>query len=121
MLKDIWTLPWETTNKSPGFTAAREALWILGKFFYHLIFSYLCVNLSLSEQLKHFSAAAHLALSLFKSAGKSFLTTELFINVMLMIKNIYFCIAKAKVDNPDGCYWIILLETNQLEELFRIL
>ena len=121
MLKDIWTLPRETTNKSPGFTAAREALWILGKFFYHLIFPYLCVDLSLSEQLEHFSAAAHLALSLFKNSGKSFLPTELFIDVMLMIKNIYFCIAKAKVDDPDGCYWIILLGTDRLEELFGIL
>ena len=121
MLKDIWTLPRETSNKRPGFSAAREALWTLGKFFYHLVFPYLCVDLSLSEQLEHLSAAAHLALTLYKNGGKTFLPTELFIDVMLMIKNTYFCVAKVMADNPDGCCWIILLGTDRLEELFGIL
>lgn len=40
---------------------------------------------------------------------------------MIMVKNIYFCIAKTKVDNPNDPYWIILLETDHLEELFGIL
>jgi hypothetical protein len=40
---------------------------------------------------------------------------------MIMVKNAYFCIAKAKADNPTGEFWIILLGTDWLEELFRIL
>jgi hypothetical protein len=40
---------------------------------------------------------------------------------MLMIKNVLFCIAKAKIDDPDGEFWIILLGTDRLEELFGIL
>ena len=64
MLKDIWSLPRQCTNQSPGVLAAREALWILGKLLYHLIFPYLCVDLSLSEQIEHLSATAHLALAL---------------------------------------------------------
>lgn len=40
---------------------------------------------------------------------------------MIMIKNIIFCVAKAKVDNPDGEFYIILLGTDRLEELFGIL
>ena len=38
-----------------------------------------------------------------------------------MIKNVIFSVAKAKVDNPDGEFWIILLGTDRLEELFGIL
>ena len=86
-----------------------------------MVFPYLCVDLSLSEQIEHLSAAAHLALVLYKSIGKDFIPTNLYIDLMIMIKNILFCVAKAKIDDPDGELWIILLATDRLEELFRIL
>jgi hypothetical protein len=123
MLKDIWSLPRTTTqlNSRPGALAAREALWILGKLLFHLVFPYLCVDLSLSEQIEHLSAAAHLGLALYKLAGKDFIPTNLYIDVMIMIKNILFCVSKAKIDDPDGEFWIILLGTDRLEELFGIL
>ncbi|KAF8176089.1 hypothetical protein BJ912DRAFT_1033585 [Pholiota molesta] len=122
MLKDIWTLPrTPSTNSNPGFSAAREALWILGKLLYHMVFPYLGVDLSLSEQIEHLSAAAHLAIALYKLAGKDFIPTNLYIDLMIMIKNVLFCVAKAKVDDPDGELWIILLGTDRLEELFGIL
>jgi hypothetical protein len=121
MLKDIWNLPRTSTNDRKGFIDAREALWILGKLLFHLVYPYLGVDLSLSEQIEHLSAAAHLALILFHLAGKEFIPTNLYIDVMIMIKNVIFCIAKAKVDDPDGEFWLILLGTDRLEELFGIL
>jgi len=121
MLKDIWSLPRSSTNSRRGFLEAREALWILGKLLYHMIFPYLCVDLSLSEQIEHLSAAAHLAIILYRLAGKEFIPTNLYIDLMIMIKNVLFCVAKAKVDDPDGEFWIILLGTDRLEELFGIL
>jgi hypothetical protein len=96
-------------------------LWILGKLLFHLVFPYLCVDLSLSEQIEHLSAAAHLALALYKLAGKDFIPTNLYIDVMIMIKNVLFSVAKAKIDDLDGEFWIILLGTDRLEELFGIL
>jgi len=54
-------------------------------------------------------------------ASKDFIPTNLYIDMMLMIKNTFFCVAKAKVDNPEGEFWIILLGTDRLEELFGIL
>jgi len=121
MLKDIWTLPRESSHKSPGFQQAREALWTMGKLLFHLVYPFLCIDLSLSEQLEHLSAAAHLALALYSEAGKDFIPSELFIDIMIMIKNVYFCVAKCKIDNPEGSFWIILLGTDRLEELFGIL
>jgi len=35
-----------------------------------------------------------------------------------MVKNIYICVAKAKISSPNGSFWIILLGTNRLEEDF---
>lgn len=121
MLKEIWNLPRESNNKNPGFQQAREALWTLGKLLFHLIYPFLCINLSLSKQLEHLSAAAHLTLTLYSQAKKDFIPSELFIDVMIMIKNIYFCVAKCKVDDLEGSFWIILLGTDRLEELFGIL
>ena len=96
-------------------------LWILGKLLFHLIFPYLCVNLSFSEQIEHLSAATHLTLALYKLAGKDFIPTNLYIDVMIIIKNVLFCVAKAKIDNPDGEFQAILLGTDRLKELFGIL
>ncbi|KAH6911154.1 hypothetical protein BKA70DRAFT_1460353 [Coprinopsis sp. MPI-PUGE-AT-0042] len=38
-----------------------------------------------------------------------------------MIKNAFFCVAKTKVDDPNGKFWLILLGTDRLEELFGML
>lgn len=121
MLKDIWNLPRISTNRNPGFLESREALWILGKLLFHMVYPYLCVELSLSEQIEHLSAAAHLALALYKIDGKNFLPTNLYIDFMIMIKNVLFCVAKAKVDDIDGEFFLILQGTDRLEELFGIL
>lgn len=127
LLRDIWSLPELPENPAPseqanpGFQSGREALRILGRLLYHIVYAYLCVELSLSEQLEHLSAAAHLAFVLYKLGGKSFLPTLLYVDIMMMIKNVFFCIAKAKVDNADGFFFIILLGTDRLEIHFGIL
>ncbi|KJA17189.1 hypothetical protein HYPSUDRAFT_118800, partial [Hypholoma sublateritium FD-334 SS-4] len=105
----------------PGFAVARKALWIFGKLLYHLVFPYLCVDLTLSEQIEHLSTAVHLCLVLYKLGGKNFIPTGLYIDLMIVIKNIIFCVAKAKVDNPSSEFWIVLLGTDRLETLFGIL
>ncbi|KAF8812761.1 hypothetical protein BYT27DRAFT_7027459, partial [Phlegmacium glaucopus] len=56
---------------------------------------------------------------LYRLAGKEFIPTNLYIDLMIMIKNILFCVAKAKIDDPDGEFWLILLGTDQLKEIFR--
>ena len=74
-----------------------------------MIFPYLCVDLFLSEQIEHLSTAAHLAIILYILGGKDFIPTNLYIDLMIMIKNVLFCVAKAKIDDPDGEFWLILL------------
>jgi hypothetical protein len=86
-----------------------------------MVFPFLCVDLSLSEQLEHLSAAAHLALVLYNLKGPEFIPTNLFLDLLLMIKNAFFCVAKSKIDNPDGLFWIMLLGTDRLEIVFGIL
>ncbi|KAG6905140.1 hypothetical protein DXG01_004635 [Tephrocybe rancida] len=121
LLKDIWTLPVASEKHSPGFHSGRESLRILGRLLFHTVFPYICVDLSLSEQIEHLSAAIHLALALYRQSRSQFLPTLLYSDLAIMIKNVIFCVAKAKVDSPDSSFWIMLLGTDRLEELFGVL
>jgi hypothetical protein len=75
---------------------------------FNLFPSYICVHLSMSEQLVHLSAAAHMCFALFSAEGTKLMPTQLYIDTMIVIKNVYFCVAKAKVDDPSGKFYIML-------------
>ena len=122
LLRDVWTLP-ELSSGPPGRIEARRSLRMFGALCYHILVPYLCVDLSLGDQLEHLSYAAHLALVLYahENACGSFIPTALYVDLILMIKNVYFCVAKAKVDTPDEDFSIVLLGTDRLENLFGCL
>ncbi|KAH9170864.1 hypothetical protein EDB89DRAFT_2071449 [Lactarius sanguifluus] len=40
---------------------------------------------------------------------------QLYLDIVLMIKNVYFCITKMKVDNPSTNFYLILLRMDHLE------
>ncbi|VDC03828.1 unnamed protein product [Peniophora sp. CBMAI 1063] len=124
LLKDMWTLPAANPLSHPAsYIATREAICTYGEMCYHLIFPYICTNLSLDEQLEHLSAGVHLAVALFadQKVRTDFLGIVLIVNIILMVKNVYFCVAKAKADLPNEPFFIILLGTDSLESLFGIL
>ncbi|KAF9060527.1 hypothetical protein BDP27DRAFT_1429958 [Rhodocollybia butyracea] len=124
LLSDIWSLaPIVPADSHPGVTRGRKAIHLFGRLCFHLIYPYVCVDLDLSEQLTHLSAAAHLALGLYihGDSGKKFLPNQLFVDIMILVKNAYFCIAKIKIDTPGVCVWLILFGTDRLEILFGIL
>ncbi|KAG6835458.1 hypothetical protein H0H93_001265, partial [Arthromyces matolae] len=121
LLHEVWSLPPAPSNKAPGFVNTRQSLQKLGVLFKYILMPYICVDFSLHEQLVHLSAAAHLVMPLFIEGKTTFMPTQLYVDIMIMIKNVYFCVAKTKVDNPDGCLWIVQLGTDRLEVLFGIL
>jgi hypothetical protein len=123
LLREIWSLPPASAPSRPGFSDTRDAFRTLGALCRHLLLPFICMDLSLSEQLTHLSAAAHMLLAMLweDNAGSMLMPTQLYIDIMIMIKNVYFCVVKCKVDNPSGQFWIILLGTDCLEELFGIL
>ncbi|KAE9405328.1 hypothetical protein BT96DRAFT_935041 [Gymnopus androsaceus JB14] len=98
LLSDIWSLnPAVPKGLCASFAESCKAILIFRKLCYHLIYPYICIDLSLSAQLEHLNAAAHLAIGLYvhKGAVRKFLPNELFLNIMIMIKNAYFCVGKA--------------------------
>ena len=124
LLKDLWTLlPADPDSSAPTYIKARESLRIYGELSYQLVFPYICTELSLSEQLEHLSAAVHLVLALYvlDGARSAFIPGPLFIDISIMVKNAFFCVAKAKVDRPNEPFFLVLLGTDRLESLFGIL
>ena len=47
--------------------------------------------------------------------------SQSYTDIILMVKNAYFCVAKAKVDNPSGKFYLILLRTDRLETFFGLI
>lgn len=84
---------------------------------------YVCVDLDLDEQLIHLSAVAHMAFFLYRdcSAHTQFIATQSYVDIMIMIKNVFYCTAKAKVNNPHGNFYLILLGTDWLETFFGLI
>ncbi|KAH8991639.1 hypothetical protein EDB86DRAFT_2806500, partial [Lactarius hatsudake] len=123
LLKEIWSLPPPPASCDPAFALARRALNIYGEFAQHLVLPYVCVDQSLGDQLIHLSAAAHLVFLLYRhnSASTRFMPRQSYLDIVLMIKNVYFCVAKMKVDNPSANFYLILLGTDRLETFFRLI
>lgn len=96
---------------------------MLGSLYHHFILPYICIDLSLYKQLTYLSSVVHILMALFldNKASTKFIPTQLYNDATMAIKNVYFCIAKAKADNPKSKFWIILLGTDCLETLFGIL
>ena len=95
---------------------------MLGSLFRHLVLPYVQVTLSLHEQLAHLSAAAHLAAFLFTSnrARSKAMPSLTFKDIIILVKNAFFGVAKAKISTPDGDFYIILLGTDRLESTFGV-
>ena len=106
----------------PGFLEVWRAFKLLGSRFWHLVVPFIQISLSLCEQLTHLSATAHLATFLYVSgdAQSRALPSLTYKDIILIVKNTFFCIAKAKLQDPKGSFWLILLGTDRLESTFGL-
>lgn len=122
LLHKIWLLPSISNSAQPGFADTCEALWTLSSLFQHILLPYICIDLDLSEQLIHLSAVAHMLLAMWhEGTGCAFMPSQLYIDLQIMIKNVYFCVTKTKADSPYRDFFLIMLGTDHLGELFGIL
>lgn len=111
-------VPRAPTHRLFAELAGRSIFW--GHLFENLIAPYTSPGMSLAEQLTSLSTAAHILLALYtQPEGKGkFMPVQLYADIMIMIKNAFFCVAKMKAFDPSGSFWLILLGTDRLEVLF---
>lgn len=120
LLSAIASLPPATGFEIPTVQTTRQSLRLLGCIHAHVLETFTNVNLSLHEQLIHLSALAHLYLAIYSVEKGNYVPSQLYFDVQTWIKNAFFCVAKTKLDDPDGQFWLILLGTDALEHLFGV-
>ncbi|EDR03916.1 uncharacterized protein LACBIDRAFT_331070 [Laccaria bicolor S238N-H82] len=118
LLYAISTLPPPTSADNPLVQSIRHTLQLLRHLYSNLLNAYLDTSLSLHQQLVHLSCVTHLVLTLYNRDKGDFIPVQSYFNLMAMIKNAYFCVAKAQCDNPSGKFFLILLGTDGLEKIF---
>lgn len=115
LLTAIARLPDTPDHPNPAYARSRRALYTLGRLYTNFLEAYTTMELSLHEQLKRLSYVAHLTLLLYQKHKGTFMPVQLYTDIMHMVKNAYFCVAKTQVDNPTGLFWLILLGSDRLE------
>lgn len=118
LLHALASLKPATSNDSPLVHATRRSLILLGRVYWNLLRAYLDTGISLNDQLVHLSTAAHLILAIYHQDKGEFIPVQTYFDVMSMIKNVYFCVAKTQLDDPDADFWTVLLGTDGLEKVF---
>ena len=118
LLSSIATLLPPLDTDSPSKQQSRNILCLLGKLYAHLLEVYTNISMSLHQQLVHPPSAAHLILAFYAKEMGGPMPSQLYFDLMTMVKNAYFCVAKTQIDSPDGSFWIILLGSDPLEALF---
>ncbi|KAH9010205.1 hypothetical protein EDB83DRAFT_2234413, partial [Lactarius deliciosus] len=98
LLREIWSLPLPPAGCNLTFALACRTLNIYGQFAQHLMLPYVCVNQNLDKQLIHLSTAAHLVFLLYhhNSASTHFMPRQSYLDIVLMVKNAYFCVEHAQ-------------------------
>ncbi|KZW00912.1 hypothetical protein EXIGLDRAFT_666731 [Exidia glandulosa HHB12029] len=101
-----------------AYQKVRRALNLLGFSFGCWLRPYTTLSMSVSKQFESLSAGAHLWLSLYAEGRGQFVPVQLFGDVMHMVKNAAFSLAKTQVDNPSGDYHLTQEGTDKLEDEF---
>ncbi|PBK88629.1 hypothetical protein ARMGADRAFT_1065534 [Armillaria gallica] len=118
LLNSISQLPEAKPDDGPSIHSSRRIIRLLGHLYSHLLRAYLDVDLTLSEQLIHLSATGHIILAVYSQDKGDFIPAQLYYDTQTMVKNAYFCVAKAQYDNLLGRFYIILLGTDGMEKVF---
>ena len=121
LLTEISKLKPPEPNTHALYAETRRALNILGKIFLVIIDPYTNRTMNLRDQLISLSTAAHCVLALYTKSRSSFMPVQLYGDIMHMIKNVFFCVTKIRIDDPTASFFIILLGTDRLEVIFGIL
>ncbi|EIW77099.1 hypothetical protein CONPUDRAFT_30282, partial [Coniophora puteana RWD-64-598 SS2] len=98
-----------------------ESIKLLSALFRFLLDPFLDTTFSLSQQVAHLSAFAHLAFSLFRNSRRLFSPYPLYYDYQTMVKNFVFSIIKQTILDPMQQLWIGDLGDDKLEAFFASL
>ena len=109
-------------SKLPKFVdeGINQSLVLLGQLIGFLITPYTDSSMCLTDQLISLSAAGHLLLVLYRHNRTSFCPGQFYYDAQSFIKATFWYVAKQKVLNPAGSFYIIQTGSDRLENNFGI-
>ena len=108
----------DISNYNPSQMSDHHSLVAVGEIFSSFMKPFITVTMSLSDQLTSLSKYAHAAFAIYSKHTTDFMTSPLFADSQAIVKDIYFCIAKQKLLDPQANFYIIHCGTDRLETDF---
>ena len=96
----------------------HQSLVVVGAIFSSFMDPFTVVTTTLSDQLLSLSKYAHTAFIIHSKHSTNFMTSALYADSQAIVKDVYFCIAKQKLLNPQANFYIMHCGTDRLETDF---
>ena len=90
----------------------------VGEIFSSFLDPFTEVTMTLSDQLISLSKYAHTIFAVYRRHSTHFMTPALYSDSQAIVKDVYFCVAKQKLLNPQADFYIIHCGTDRLETDF---
>ena len=103
---------------SPSQINEHHSLVAVGEIFSSFVDAFTTVTMTLSDQLILLSKYAHAAFAVYSKHSTSFMTSALYTDSQAIVKDVYFCVAKQKLLNPQANFYIMHCGTDRLETDF---
>ncbi|KDQ06435.1 hypothetical protein BOTBODRAFT_121543, partial [Botryobasidium botryosum FD-172 SS1] len=107
-----------TDGLNPSEQKICAALTVLGSWIASIVEPFIDPSMSLTQQLESLSTAGHVMLALFSFNRSSFIPGAQYHDIAAMVKNAFFCVAKQKILDSDGEFFLSQLGDDRLENLF---
>ncbi|KAF7372252.1 hypothetical protein MVEN_00084700 [Mycena venus] len=98
--------------------ADLDSIRLLALILKSILAPFIMPDMSLTEQMTHFSTYAHLTFTLFRMNRLMFMSNQLYGDSQSMIKNAFFCLAKQQKLDPTQPFYLFQVGDDPLERLF---
>ena len=108
----------DTSGYSPSEINEHQSLVAVGEIFSSFMDPFTVVTMTLSDQLILLSKYGHTIFAVYRKHSTNFMTSALYADSQAIVKDVYFCVAKQKLLNPQANLYIMHCGTDQLETDF---
>ena len=107
-----------TYGHSPSQISEHRSLVVIGEIFSSFVDAFTTASMCLSDQLILLSKYAHAIFAVYSRHSTDFMTSALYADSQAIVKDVYFCVAKQKLLNPQANFYIMHCGTDRLETDF---
>ncbi|KAJ7099638.1 hypothetical protein C8R43DRAFT_964190 [Mycena crocata] len=118
LIQEMYALRNLPMPKSPSEGKIRHAINFYAEFMGYLIFPFIDVNQSLSQQIRSLCTYTHLCTAMYLKHKTNFLTNPLFADSQSIVRCIIITTARLQKINPHLKFFIIMDGTDRLEGVF---